>query len=169
LLLAFACKAAPVLLLSASPACVIPVVPEFKDPPEAKNRPPQIVTVNPALGDTVTRRDPTFTIKFNDPNGDKLFVRWIADYPPFGPNRRFITGILEFPPSADGTPLDAQSSVGVSCGEPGLVSTISLHKIMAIVADRPFVSTSMTNDLMKATDDGLTVSAWWLFAADCPP
>src|SRR5262245_28993773 len=64
-------------------ACIIPVAPEFQDPPGAPNSPPQILNPNPTWGAEVaaTPDQPAkFEITVTDVNtGDDLYLEWIVD------------------------------------------------------------------------------------------
>src|SRR5882724_1117584 len=69
-------------------ACVLPIAPEFQDPPASENYAPVFIDTIPPAGQVVTASPvAAFTIIVEDPNvGDDLFVRWIADFPPLTDN-----------------------------------------------------------------------------------
>src|SRR5215471_15875644 len=85
----------PLLLVPPMSACILPVAPEFQDPPASENFGPVITDSSPALGSVVTKVGgaplPPFRVTITDPNlGDNLHVRWLADYPPRSNNTRTL-------------------------------------------------------------------------------
>jgi hypothetical protein len=163
-------------LVSVMSACVLPITPEFQDPPSAANYAPVILSAMPDIGSLVTATNPsavpTFTIYVQDPNlGDDLHVRWIADYPPDTANTRFLLKDFFISHSSNGMLLNAPSSVTPSCiGD--LAKTLPQHQIMAVVADRPFDDSlpppNTPVDLTKLSKpEGRKVIATWILNVDC--
>lgn len=117
-------------------ACVLPIAPEFQDPPASANYAPFFVTTAPALGFVATTAN--FSVTVSDPNvGDDLYVRWIANFPPASGDTRSIKDEV-IPHSADGTPLFAESSVRPACIK-DLVANLPSHRVMVVVSDQPFL------------------------------
>jgi hypothetical protein len=74
---------------SVTPGCIVPVAPEFQNPPSAPNFPPSFTSTVPFARTTVAAPQAVdgqqeFLVTVVDPNpGDLLYVRWVSDYPPF--------------------------------------------------------------------------------------
>src|SRR4051812_34931695 len=93
-----------VFAVSFMSGCVVPVTPAFQDPPASQNYAPVFLNVDPEIGAVVTRS--AFLVTVTDPNvGDDLYVRWIADYPPYSNNTRTLLPTTKVTHSADGKPL----------------------------------------------------------------
>src|SRR5690242_202058 len=63
---------------SSMSACIIPVGPEFQDPPGGPNAAPEILNPNFFTGTAVastSTQDFSFTV--SDPNGDPMWFRWV--------------------------------------------------------------------------------------------
>ncbi len=125
-------------------ACVVPVAPDFRDPPATLEAPPYIVTSNPPINTSVTVPPGgffTFTAELNDVTpGATIYYLWAFDYPPYdqaitrsgGPTNPITPGV-------DGQPTDGQISFDLNC------RTISpapgggpVHYFSLLVADRQF-------------------------------
>jgi hypothetical protein len=123
-------------VVSLSTACILPVAPEFQDPPKAPNYAPFFVSFDPFAETPVTQVPLTFSVLLADPNPqDTLHVRWAADYPPFVQTRsRLLVDEQTIMPGAvpqASYPLPALDSCKVfaSGGD---------HRLVVIVSDRPF-------------------------------
>jgi hypothetical protein len=166
-----------ICLISVMSACVLPIAPEFQDPPSAANFSPIILAAMPDVGSVVTAPSistvPTFTVIVSDPNlGDDLHVRWIADFPPFNANTRSMIADSVITHSSSGVPLNGDDSVTPNCKVHNLAK-IPQHQIMAVVADRKFDDSTpdagTVFDLTKLADaDGRKVIATWTLNLDCP-
>jgi hypothetical protein len=143
-------------------ACIIPVGPNFQDPPAAPNFPPYIVSATPDFNSIVTPPQLTFAVTVTDPNvGDDLYIRWLADYP--GANYRTVMGTSFVAHSANGQVLAATVTGTVDCTLDNLaMTTDGEHRIEVIVADRPFVEPGPGNtQLDLVTPPGFVVRAGW--------
>jgi hypothetical protein len=124
-----------IVLTTALPACVIPLGPDFTDPPAAQNLPPHIVSANPDQGMLVTVPT-TFRVWVTDPNpGDTLYDRWYADFPPLQANTRPIVG--DFPtvqPRADGAVQTFQLQAEIDCNSL-LAPGIDQHTVTVVISD----------------------------------
>jgi hypothetical protein len=128
------------LSLSLSSACVVPLAPQFEDPPAAQNIAPIIrdpFPTNGAVVNTQTSRD--FRVTVFDPNAsDDLHVRWIADYPPYGPNTRLL-GSPDLPHGMTASPQTTE--ITIDCINSNLALGVPQHQIMVIIADQTFLPT----------------------------
>ena len=169
-------------LVSVMSACVLPIAPEFQDPPAEANFAPVILDgSDPPIGWVVTAPTPesipTFTVFVSDPNlEDDLHVRWIADYPPNTANTRDMVPDFPVTHSSNGLPLDQPVSVTPSCSAHNLAK-IPQHQIMVVVADGEFDNSpppvGMPVDLTKlkdvdGRDDRKKVIATWTLNLECP-
>ncbi|HVU53393.1 MAG TPA: hypothetical protein VHL80_22065 [Polyangia bacterium] len=159
-------------------ACVLPLAPEFQDPPSSANIAPSFTDVVPPIGmivDGTQDHVPTFTVSVTDMNvGDDLHVRFLADFPPFTANTRTLMRDTPIAHRSDGRPILQDVSETPDCTLDSLAK-IPQHQIMAIVADRPFDDTAppagMTPDLTKLLDPegmGKKTIATWTLNLECP-
>jgi hypothetical protein len=132
--------------------CVLPVAPEFQNPPTAPNYPPYFIDSNPPFLTTVAAGQ-ILKVQVSDPNpGDTLSVRWASDYPKYSQTKSAV--------------LQDTKNVTISAAELGLPFTTDCknfapfaagaeHKLVIIVSDRP-LSTSFlfTDDLAYNRLDG---------------
>jgi hypothetical protein len=117
-------------------ACVLPIAPEFQDPPASRNFDPTFVVTEPKVGAAVTKA--SFRVTVTDPNvGDDLYVRWIANFPPASGDTRAIKDDFKRH-SNDGTPLFAEFSIEPECIR-DLVANLPSHRVMVVISDRPFL------------------------------
>jgi hypothetical protein len=76
---------------SSMSACIIPVGPNFQDPPTQPSSVPALTVsgLTPAPGlvdiipDSTQSMPPTFSVTVADPDPIPLYYRWIFDYPPY--------------------------------------------------------------------------------------
>ena len=151
-------RLAVLVLLLATPACIVPLAPEFRDPAGSANARPLIISANPQRGATWEQN--TFSIMPSDSNvEDILYLRWVVAT--VGATTIFPTE--EIPPSLDGTPLRQNAEKTFLC--PGLEPFPS-HQVSVIVADRVFAPNSQ--NLAEVQDDGLSTTISWTWIAQCP-
>jgi hypothetical protein len=149
-------------------ACVLPIAPEFQDPPASENYAPVFIDTNPPAGQIVTASPtvPTFTVIVEDPNvGDDLFVRWIADFPPLTDNTS-VMATTPVPHSAGATVSSHEVSIQPNCALHHL-ARIPSHQITVVVADRPFLDPGTPIDFERLPPDGLKDSRSWILNLDC--
>jgi hypothetical protein len=160
-----------VFALAALPACVVPVEPEWTDPPP--NDPPTIQSTTPPVG-AVLIADPagskamSVSVVLADHNTqDNLYLRWLIDYPPVPAEVSHVAYGLTLAP--EGTVARATTSFAPSCADDRLPPGNATHRLMLAVSDRPFapVDDSAQTGLDQITD-GFLVEAVWLFALTCP-
>jgi len=143
--------------LSSLPACIIPVGPEFQDPPGSPNAPPQIIEADPTWGADVTGTSSArFSITVVDVNGDDLFIRWIVDGHPKESSR----------PQISHDELNRTVEKTVTCSQDIDDKVASRHFIRGVVADREFLTD--TADLLAVTPPGLRDLATWTLNMTCP-
>ncbi len=184
-LLLSTCRGASLLFVLQMSACIIPVAPDFQDPPAAQNYFPyfqsaipevgSVVVVNPSVTTTVA------SVVVADPNvGDTLFYQWVTDYPPYDDSvTRTIASNLSIKPSADGEPT--HGSIGLEYLQPGatppapnittftcstVAQTIQQHRLALIVGDRAFAPTG-AGDLTSVEPPGHVIEASWTFDLSC--
>ena len=135
-------------------ACIIPVAPNFQDPPSVPDQGPYLAGYTPVDGKLVTYTPnvSTFSVVVTAPNvGDKLFFRWVWDYPPFNNSSSMIfysaNPEITIGAGPDGRPIGQTVTQNICCS---LVNNANgLHQVEFIVADGQFEDSSMAG----LTDD----------------
>jgi hypothetical protein len=160
----------PLLLLlaaSLTPACIIPVGPEFQDPPGAPNSPPTVVATDPPAGTITANPMVVFSVTPADANVlDPLYVKWIADYPPFVPNETHGVPPKEIPPSADGSVRRPPQTFQPGCFS-SIATTRTMHQIQVGISDRQFLTDEDPNDLFATTDGSKPYIVTWFLIRSC--
>ena len=162
------------LTLASMSACVLPLAPEFQDPATSQNTPPIIRLSDPPLGEIVagmTTPTQSFSVTVTDQNGgDTLYVRWMADYPPYSSEVTRLLVDHTILPSPDGTPLVTDDAIMVNCALSNLSPTVARHQVFVIVADRPFEdpATTTPNDYALVPSPGIPVTGTWIWEHQCP-
>jgi hypothetical protein len=147
------------LLLLPAPACIVPVGPEFRDPPGIANAPPFIVSSKPIEGEIWHQN--LFTVTPFDPNlDDTLYLRWVIDYPPFVLGVTFPFDGEVIPPPINGTPDTRDHTFFCSN-----LREFPSHQVSVIVADRPFADSRDLDELLNP--DGHSVTVSWTWIAQC--
>jgi hypothetical protein len=146
------------------PACIIPVGPEFQDPPGVANSPPQILDPNPFYGNEVTA-PPTgapFTFTVTDLNGDAMFIRFLVD------GGTVAIDDNKAPRSDPASPARVVISNLISCqlltSEASRLK--SRHAVLAAVADRNF--DLGVQDPLTVPAPGLYTPITWTLNMTCP-
>lgn len=155
-------------VVALSTACILPVAPDFQDPPKAPNYAPLFVSFDPFAETPVLQVPLTFTVLLSDPNPqDTLHVRWVADYPPFVQSRSklLVDGQMILPGAVPQSifPLQAPDPCKAfgSGGD---------HRLVVIVSDRPFRKfDQFTSDYrFNLVEDGASpIMAGWTIPG-CP-
>ncbi len=159
------------VLLGTGAGCVVPVGPKWTDP--QSNYPPTLDSAVPPMGsilasDTDGGAAPGVEVWLADQNtGDKLYVRWIIDYPPFVAGRTRIAALPLILPPAD-EPERPAISFTPNCSDDQIAHGSSNHRLLLVVSDRPFSS----DDPNQTTPDqvpagNFRVEASWQFVLDC--
>jgi hypothetical protein len=165
-----------VLLASASSmsACIIPVAPNFQDPPSVPDSPPYLSNIVPTFGEVATFQPPTttFSAVVNDMNlNATIYYRWVGDYPPNMPGVTWDKiDYQPIKPSLDGLPLVQLLPFDLTCT---LVNSVSgTHTVELIVADGPFHDTmglpvdSEFDTLLDSSDH--IIKTAWTVSMSCP-
>jgi hypothetical protein len=159
----------PLLLLfaaSLTPACIIPVGPEFQDPPGVPNSPPYAIAPDPVEGWHSVSPTAEFTVTPADVNvGDPLFVKWVTDYPPFSDETHTFPPET-IPPPANGSLSRPPQSFRPECGQLGKKSPT--HTISVGISDRAFVTPENPSDLFAAQDKAPVRVVIWTLERSCP-
>jgi len=155
-------------------ACIIPVAPNFQDPPSVPDSPPYVSSVMPTYGEVASfPATSTFQVVVTDLNlNATIFYRWVVDYPPF------VAGVTWFNPDLDGTTrprLDGTTiretlTWDLTCKMVNFVS--GTHQVELIVADGPFRnSMGLSADVeLDTTVDPMrhVVPIAWTVNMSCP-
>ena len=157
------------LLMCVPCACVIPLAPQFEDPPAAQNFAPRIVDTTPIDGELVSTK--MFRAVITDPNpADDLYVLWLADFPPFGSNSRQLSSPT-FLHSPTGASPQFETTLTVDCFGSNLATGLTQHQIMVAVGDRPFIKPedqpSTDRKYTSLPADGLRAEAHWTLNLEC--
>jgi hypothetical protein len=161
---------AAALCATAGTACVLPVAPDFQ--PES-NQAPFEVSSSPPSGTMVADPNQTYTVTVEDPNRfDDLYVLKIIDYPPFvqeqsrrrDPDQRANRGL--------GQPNVHTINHRPECLFDQISPTISDHRLMIVIADRPFLPpqqgpTPQDTILDKIEEGGKLIRFFWTFKKEC--
>ena len=152
------------LLFAASlmPACIIPVGPEWQDPPGAANAGPTIISKMPEVGTRSTSA--AFRVVLSDPEGDQIFVKWFADFPPFIPGSSYVGLEMELRQAGPGMPVAAETTFQCTFH---IMSSQPTHQIMLAIHDRHFKDGDGIDP--RATVDGRTpIELVWFLDKVCP-
>jgi len=152
-------------VLLAPLGCVVPLAPEFQDPPAASNTPPRFLSSDPAF--EVQRNAPQdFAVKVEDVNPrDRLYVRWASDYPSFEQSSSRLLADIET--TAGNLPL---FRVPAKCDDFAMTDS-KMHRLVVIVSDQPFVKDpSKTNNpdyrYSATVNSSVPIMAGWVVV--CP-
>jgi hypothetical protein len=155
---------------SSTPACVVPVSPEFQDPPGTLNAAPEISNPKPFPGPVAGTTEQTFSFNVSDPNGGSpLYMRWLSDFVPFSgiASRKIIPMMVTVSPSADGSIKNVLIEQKVQCSDVYGEQT-STHQIIAAVSDRPYLDDGSTNWLDIPDPGKQNTIVWTLTLTSCP-
>lgn len=153
-------------LLAPLAACVIPVGPEWTDPPT--NAPPTVLSSQPPVGQILVEPALTVTVVLGDANTqDKLYLRWLIDYPPYQPDVYQLAHELTLAP--EGKVARSGTSFAPNCTDDQLATGTASHRLLLAVSDRPFVTDSQGEGALdQLAAGGLGVEALWPFTMTCP-
>ena len=138
------------LLMASTSGCVVPIGPQFHDPPPATplpEEPPYFAPEQtvPGLGTSVpldTNKVTYFNVEIHDDNAtDSVSVRWMTNYPPFTSGSTGHRSDATLPGPAE----VFHFSESFNCGN---FLNAADHTITILVADRPF----LPPDKAPATD-----------------
>jgi hypothetical protein len=151
--------------------CVIPLAPEFE---EEKNAAPELISVTPAAGTIVAKPDRGFNVTIEDLNQtDTLYVRWLIDYPPYDALTSRIDRSPDQAPVGAGMPNRHKlPTFTPSCLFHQISPTLDEHRLMLVVADRPFLDpesgmVSPDQKLDGTTEGAKVLRVFWTFELPC--
>jgi hypothetical protein len=144
-----------------TPACVIPVGPEWQNPLGTQNAPPQILDPDPEWGEEVSASlisPGDFKFFVTDVDAvDPLFVKWIVN------DRALFSNKSEI--RRTGARTLVERSIG--CGDIDIADkSKSKHSVWGVLADREFVTPS--DNPLAVTTPGHYVLASWTLNLTCP-
>ena len=162
----------PLSLSLLTSGCVIPVAPDFQDPPLEPNFPPTVKATGPVNFGTLvnivaTPTNPIASANFeatvSDQNpGDHIWVQWIFDNTqPFNGAISHAIPAMDVGPT-NGNPLAI--SLLVSCNLGLVMNSTSLHQLLLIVSDRQPVEGGAFEDI---TSPGFAAFGGWPFYMPC--
>jgi hypothetical protein len=160
-------KLLPLFVASLMPACIIPVGPEWQDPPGRRNSPPTVLSAFPMEGSTVVGLTDgnMFRVTPTDSDvGDNVFVRWLTEFPGFMQGTTMIVQTDHILPGADGTALQEVSLI-VTCLQ--LSANRTTHQIYAAVSDSAFVSSDNPADVLKTKSGVAPQPVVWTLEKAC--
>ncbi len=159
----------PLLLLlaaSLTPACIIPVGPDFQDPLSTANSPPYVVAMEPPAGTITVNATAVFSVTPADANVlDTLYVKWVTEYPPFSPTETHGIPPRDIPPTGNGSVNRPTQTFQPGCSS--IASTRTMHQIQVGISDSPFLSTEDPNDLFATTDSSKAYIVTWFLIRSC--
>ena len=162
----------PTLIIALS-GCVIPVGPEWTDP--QGNVSPTIYSANPPIGsnlvmDAGAGETLVFEVVLADQNTqDKLYARWIIDYPPWGDG---VSGVA-LPVAQPGGNQIQRTPIryAPTCSDDAISHQSSNHRLFLAVADRPFAFDppfSKSSPPDGVLPGNFSVAGSWQFGLVCP-
>jgi hypothetical protein len=156
-------------------ACIVPVAPDFQDPPSDPESAPVFSTTTPAMATLVTvlalPNQQTFSAPVSDTQlGVALNYRWALDYPPFSSDVTRAEQVAQILPPSDGQPITNYPIPFTLDCTIAPASSSSTHKLILIVADRPFVFNPDPNHYLDTIADptGHVVYGFWPVVMNCP-
>lgn len=162
-------RATPALLVLVAPlfsACVVPLSPDWTNPPSAQNIPPLLLSESPRFQSETTLS--TFRVTVTDLNGgDDLYVRWYSDWQPIsGLTRALFAPVTTIPHRPDGAQQFTAVEATVDCARDFIPRGITRHQIVLMVGDQSFAPES--TDLTLLEDGSHAVVGGWVLDRQCP-
>lgn len=162
------CPAWLVSLFLLAPACVLPVGPQFEDPPS--NSAPYLASSDPPAGAILPASSPQIEIVLGDANQDDVLVgRWFIDYPPFDASVTRLAHEFRLPSS--GKSEREEVRFVPDCGDDQIAPGMASHRVSLSVADRPFLHEDRSPPdlrLDSVSPEGFVLRATWLLNLECP-
>jgi hypothetical protein len=150
-------------------ACVLPLGPQFEDPPG--NTSPFLARSNPTEGEVLTGTSPVIEVVVGDDNlSDKLIGRWFIDYPPF--DEAVTRMVHEFRLPSTGKAERGKVRFAPNCGEDQIATGMASHRISLSVADRPFLPEEQSPPSLRldsVPEEGFVLRATWILNLTCEP
>ena len=150
------------LAVAPTPACIIPVGPDWQDPFGAPDAEPQILNPVPFPGDEVTGvtgNPRKFIVFVTDPNvEDSLQVQWWVDW-------RLFAGST-VPPGSGATRVPQRIEQAVYCSN--VDTTKERHNVVVAATDTEFVNDG-THNIFLVTRNGQVDYVTWTLVMMCQP
>ncbi len=150
-------------------ACVLPVAPEFEDPPG--NSSPFLASSNPTEGSVLSGTSPEIEVVVGDDNhNDTLVGRWFIDYPPFDDAVTRMVSEFRLPPT--GKAERGKVLFAPNCVEHQIATGMASHRISLSVADRPFLAEEQSPPSLRldsVPEEGFVLRATWILNLSCAP
>jgi len=138
--------------------CIVPVSPDFQDPPPVANQPPYFFSGFPALQSTFSAGQPV-RVTVRDPNpGDTIYIRWASDYPLWSPQSRLLQSSTFPPPPKNNKQVEVNDSFTVTPTCDAFAAGMT-HTLVVIVSDRPFVQPENAADQLNRYNEPVVSSA----------
>jgi hypothetical protein len=154
--------------------CVVPIGPRFDEAEPLAA--PHVVNAVPAAGSVVSKVEgqelPSFEVFLSDPNvRDVLYGRIIYNFPPFEPNTRWRR-VNDLTPAANLGERRGAMTFRPNCVFDNLPRGIKQHRVMLVIADRPFLEDALDNRpaeeaIVALPDDARTTRVQWLLNMEC--
>lgn len=148
-------------------ACVLPIGPQFEDPPG--NTSPFLASSNPTLGSVLTGTSPVIEVVVGDDNlSDALIGRWFIDYPPFDEAVTRMVNEFRLPPT--GKTERGKVLFAPNCAEDQIAPGMASHRISLSVADRPFLPEEQSPPSLRldsVPEEGFVLRATWILNLTC--
>jgi hypothetical protein len=149
-------------------ACVLPVGPEFQDPPG--NFAPYLASSNPPEGAVLPESSPVIEVVLGDANPDDVLVgRWFVDYPPFDAATTRLAQEFRLPSA--GKAERGKVLFAPKCADDQIASGMPSHRVTLSVADRPFLSEDQSPPTLRfdsVPPEGFLLRATWTLNLACP-
>ncbi len=147
-------------------ACVLPVGPEFQDPPG--NTAPYLASSNPVEGSVLPDVSPMIEVVLGDANHDDVLMgRWFIDYPPFDVATRVVQ---EFRLPGTGKNERGKVRFAPNCIDDQIAPGMASHRVTLSVADRPFLPEEQSPPglrLDSVPPEGFVLRATWILNLTC--
>lgn len=148
-------------------ACVLPVGPQFEDPPG--NSSPYLASSDPPEGSVLPETSPLIEVVVGDANQDDVLrVRWLIDYPPFD---AAVTRMAhEFHLPTTGKTERGKFRFAPNCADDQIATETSSHRVTLSVADRPLLPEDQSPPALRLDSvptEGFVLRATWILNLDC--
>jgi hypothetical protein len=158
-------------------ACIIPVAPEFQDPPSQPDPGLMVFGFDPAVGavevlPVTPQGQPSFLARVSDGNvNDYIYVLWTVDYNSSEPDMvpPYQVRPPPIPPPLPGQMLNQPLEQSFFCPLPWTPSpTTTSHVLELIVANRPLLTSPTLDTIDDPSGTGSVIHGFWTFVINCP-
>jgi hypothetical protein len=160
---------------SSMSACIIPVGPDFQDPPPQPGSPPSISataqypfgSINTFQPPATGQLPPQFSANVTESDvGVPVYYRWIFDFPPWSSSTQKGND-LPISAHVDGTPINQTVYQPIDCSSIGLTSRPSNgeHRLELAVSESSFEGIPNLDTPMDGTQPAIQN---WIIVISCP-